>query len=365
MMEILYLIMKSISSKVVGMIKKKENITIYDIAKEANVSPSTVSRVLTGSARVSPQTSKRVINIIEKYNFRPNSLARSLLYKKSKTIGFILPDINHPFFSTLVFKSEAYALELGYTSFLCNSMNDIELESKYLQNLIDKQVDGIIFLGGRINKPKISSYYINEMKQVVNRIPTVFINGEMPGVDAHIVRTDEDQGVKKLVQLLINHGHKKIGFIGGLPGISSTNLKKKSFLEALHDLDIEVNEDWIIEGDFNIKSGEENLIELLKLNEQPTALICVNDFVAIGVIKKLNQLGFNVPKDFSVVGFDDIYLARHFPPGLTTVSQNYEMLGKTAVRILIDLINGKKAPKETIVPTNLVVRNSIKKFKKH
>src|SRR5690625_3808500 len=109
---------------------KRENITIYDIAKEAGVSPATVSRVLTGNAVVRPETKRKITKVIKKYNFRPNSLARSLTEKRTKMIGFVLPDINHPFFSTLVLKSETRALRLGYTSFLCNSMNDTEMEDR-------------------------------------------------------------------------------------------------------------------------------------------------------------------------------------------------------------------------------------------
>ncbi|MBO1513782.1 LacI family DNA-binding transcriptional regulator [Metabacillus bambusae] len=339
---------------------KKENITIYDIAKEANVSPATVSRVLTGNAKVRPQTMRKIVEVIEKYNFRPNSLARSLLYKQSKMIGFILPDINHPFFSTLVQKSEAHALELGYTSFLCNTMNSSENESKYLQSLIEKQVDGIIYLGGRINDTDTDEDYAEEMKNVMKRIPVVFVNGQMAGVDAHIVRTDEESGIIKLVELLINLNHKKIGFVGGLKGISSTEVKKSAFIKTIKSKGLEVKEEWVLDGGFNIESGEEVAAQLLYLRERPTAVVCVNDLVAIGVIKVLTKFGLQVPENISVVGFDDVYLAKYYPPGITTVSQNYDLLGQTAINILVDLINEKEAEKETVVPTSLVLRDSCK-----
>jgi LacI family transcriptional regulator/LacI family purine nucleotide synthesis repressor/LacI family repressor for deo operon, udp, cdd, tsx, nupC, and nupG len=341
---------------------KKENKTIYDIAKEANVSPATVSRVLTGNAKVRPQTMRKIVEVIEKYNFRPNSLARSLLYKQSKMIGFILPDINHPFFSTLVQKSEAHALELGYTSFLCNTMNSSENESKYLESLIEKQVDGIIYLGGRINDTDTDEEYAEEMKNVMKRIPVVFVNGQMAGVDAHIVRTDEESGLIKLVELLINLNHKKIGFVGGQKGISSTEVKKNTFIKTIKSKGLEVKEEWILDGGFNIESGEEVAAQLLYLRERPTAVVCVNDLVAIGVIKVLTKFGLQVPENISVVGFDDIYLAKYYPPGITTVSQNYDLLGKTAINVLVDLINEKEAEKETIVPTSLVLRDSCKLY---
>ena len=344
---------------------KKGRITIYDIAKEAGVSPSTVSRVLTGSARVHPETMKKVTSIIKKYNFRPNSLARSLLYKQSKMIGFVLPDINHPFFSTLVLKSEAHALKLGYTSFLCNSMDDVNIESAYLQNLIDKQVDGIIFLGGRINSHEQTPQYqeqVEEMQQIKDRVPLVLINGQMPGLDAHVIRTDEESGIDKLVELLVNYGHRKIGMLGGDETVSSTILKRKAFFQALKKHDLSVNPKWLIASDFSIESGEEAAARLLDQSEKPTAVICVNDFVAIGAIKMFNKFGLRVPEDISVTGFDDIYLAEHFPPGITTVSQNYDLLGEVAVNVLVDLIEGKEVEKETIISTSLVIRNSCKKL---
>lgn len=341
---------------------KKENITIYDIAKEASVSPATVSRVLTGNAKVRPQTMRKIVDVIEKYNFRPNSLARSLLHKQSKTIGFILPDINHPFFSTLVQKSEAHALELGYTSFLCNTMNSSENESKYLQSLVEKQVDGIIYLGGRINDTDTEQKYADEMKKVMERIPVVFVNGQMTGVDAHIVRTDEESGIEKLVELLVNLNHKKIGFLGGIEGISSTDVKKNTFVKMMNNKGLDVNKDWVFGNGFSIESGEEVAAQLLYLKERPTAVICANDFVAIGVIKVLTKFGLKVPDDVSVVGFDDIYLAEHFPPGITTVSQNYDLLGETAINVLVDLINESDAERETVVPTSLILRDSCKLF---
>lgn len=342
---------------------KKERITIYDIAKESNVSPATVSRVITGNTRVRPEKEKRVIEVINKYNFRPNSLARSLLYKQSKMIGFIVPDITNPFFSTLMLKSESYALKLGYTSFLCNSMSDSNLESSYLQDLIDKQVDGIIFLGGRINDIKKTDHYnkhVEEMQKVMERIPLVLINGQMDGLDTHTVRTDEEDGIHKLIELLVGLGHSKIGFLGGVESISSTQVKKNAFCSTLQKLGLQVNNDWIIHGDFGIESGENAAASLLRKRDKPTAVICVNDFVAIGVLKTFNKLGVRVPKDISVTGFDDIYLAEHFPPGITSVSQNYDLLAQTAVNMLVDLIKGEEVKKEKVIPTSLIIRNSCK-----
>ncbi|GAE31556.1 LacI family DNA-binding transcriptional regulator [Alkalihalobacillus hemicellulosilyticus] len=342
----------------------KKGVTIYDIAKEAQVSPATVSRVLTGNAKVKPTTMKKITAVIEKYNFKPNGLARSLLQKKTKMIGFILPDINHPFFSTFVLKGEAHALDAGYTSFVCNTMNDSEMESKYLHALLEKQVDGIVFLGGRINAVDVKPSYVAEMNAIMERAPVLFVNGQMPGVDAHVVRTDEASGVRQLVELCKNHGHEKIGFLGGVCGITSTEMKIETFKEELRKQGMEVVDDWVISSNFTIESGEEAAAKLMSLDEKPTAVLCVNDFVAMGAIIQFQKYGLSIPDDMSVAGFDDIYLAQHFPPGITTVSQNYDRLGETAINRLVDLIEEKEVVKETVVPTSLIIRKSCKSIPK-
>lgn len=342
----------------------KKGVTIYDIAKEANVSPATVSRVLTGNAKVKPDTMKRITAVIDKYHFKPNGLARSLLYKKTKMIGFILPDINHPFFSTFVLKAEAHALNAGYTSFVCNTLNDSEMESKYLHALLEKQVDGILFLGGRINDVDVKPAYVDELQQVMERVPVLFVNGDIDGIDAPIIRTDERAGIAKLVEMYTKLGHRHIGFLGGMRGITSTELKMETFKDELQKNGLDVVEEWIIPSKFTIESGEAAAEQLMSLGKKPTAILCVNDFVAMGAINTLKKYGLTVPNDVAVSGFDDIYLAKHFPPGLTTVSQNYGQLGEKAIELLIDLIEGKEVPQETIVPTSLVIRESCHAFEK-
>ncbi|GAF63870.1 putative transcriptional regulator [Bacillus sp. TS-2] len=337
---------------------KNKNVTIYDIAKEANVSPATVSRVLTGNARVRPETMKKIVAIIEKHQFRPNELARSLLYKKSKMLGFILPDITSPFFSTLVLKSESYALKNGYSSFVCNSMNSREMESKYLQTLLEKQVDGIVFLGGRINNVAPPKEQIEELKQVIKRVPVVLVNGSLPDLDAPIIRSDEGDGVKQLVQLAIQKGHTKIGFLGGTVGVTSYELKLAAFEEEMKKVGLPFNKEWIIPDSFSIASGEIVIEKLILTKEMPTAILCANDYVAMGAINQLQKHGYEVPTDISVLGFDDMYISQYFPPGITTISQNYERLGQTAIEVLLNMIEGKEVEKETIIPTTLIHRQS-------
>ncbi|AIC94469.1 LacI family DNA-binding transcriptional regulator [Shouchella lehensis] len=337
---------------------KKDGVTIYRIAKEANVSPATVSRVLTGSANVREPAKSRVLALINKYNFKPNVMAQSLYLKQSKMLGIILPDIDHPFYSMIVKELERQALEKGYTCLLCNSMQNFTIEQAYLDNLISRQVDGIVFLGGRINQTHPTEELRAGMIDALKHVPIVFVNGKMDGVDAHTIRTDEASGVRRLLELLTHHGHEAIGLLGGEIGVSSTDEKVSVFRETMLEKGLIFKEDWIHSSGYSIEAGEKDATHLIHLDHRPTAVLCMNDFVAIGAIKQFKKFGLKVPGDISVTGFDDTYLAEHFPPGVTSVNQNYQMLAKKTIETLIGLIAHEEQEKEAIVPTYVTVRNS-------
>ncbi len=343
-----------------------ENITIYDIAKEAHVSPATVSRVLTGNAKVRTEKRDAILAIIEKYNFHPNALARSLINKASKTIGFILPDITNPFFASTFLEAEKYALTLGYTLILCNSMNDnqlnqTELESLYLKMLMEKQVDGIIIMGGRVNEKKPINTQVTELQEIVKTKPVVFINGSMRNVKSYNITTDETDGINKLVRYLAELGHKNIGFIGGRKGITSTDVKLSAFESAIKQLGIAYHPEWVIPSSFGVEDGYSSMVQLLSQSSRPTAVMTVNDFTAIGAINAATDYGLHVPDDISITGFDGTYLADITRPTLTTISQNYAELGKKAVEAIAQVSLGKRFPRNTLIPTQLIIQNSCRK----
>lgn len=344
---------------------QEKSITIYDIAKEAEVSPATVSRVLTGNARVSSIKKERIMSLIEKYNFQPNALARSLINKESKSIGFILPDITNPFFSAVFLEAEKHALSLGYTIILCNSMNDnmmnqTNVESLYLRMLCEKQVDGIIFMGGRTNERNATLEQAQELIDINNKIPIVIINGKIKGLESHNIITDEKEGIYNLVKYLDSLGHKKLGFIGGRKGITSTDVKLNAFNKAIEHFNLYTQKDWVVPSSFSIEDGYESMQKLLDSSEIPTAVLAVNDFTAIGAIQAAEDRGLKVPEDISITGFDGIYLTDIFKPKITTVSQNYTQLGQLAIDTVISLANKGKVKKETIVNTQLMIKDSCK-----
>lgn len=333
-------------------------ITIYDIAKEANVSISTVSRVLTGSAPVGKTTLEKVKTVLEKYNFQPNMAARNLTKHPSMMIGVILPDITHPFYSTIFEILQQFALQADYSLLLYNAMNNPDLESRGLQYLQQHQVDGLIFLGGRINYANLPNHYLQELHTFTENIPTVLINGSVPKLKCHHVYTDEASGITQLVDYLVGLGHQHIALLGGNDDITVTATREGAFLRALNKIGLPIVPEWIIRGDFSIEGGMQAMERLHAQTHQPTAIIAVNDLVALGINKYCNKHQISIPDELSLVGFDDIYLAEIITPELTTVSHNYQSLGATAVHIIQELINHRPIIEKTIIDMSLVIRDS-------
>ncbi|MCR8860703.1 MULTISPECIES: LacI family DNA-binding transcriptional regulator [Bacillus] len=336
---------------------EKKTFTIYDIAEATNVSPATVSRVLNGNYPVSRKTREKVMAKIEEYNFQPNGIARSLTRKETKMIGFILPDITNPFFSRIFIEVEKYALIKGYTIFLCNSMNDSTMESLYLRVLSERQVEGIIMMGGRINKTVTVLEEAKEVLDVMSKIPVLMINGEMESVDCYKVRSDENKGIRMIVDYLVKMGHKNIGLLGGRKGVTSTDIKVQGFIQTLKAYRLVYNTNWHIYSEFSVESGEYAMRTLLQNRELPTAIICMNDMIASGALIECNNQNIN-PEKFSFVGYDDTFVASIVTPSLTSVNHNYKKIGKAAVDLIIDAKSKKEEKKEIVVEPFLTKRNS-------
>ncbi|MEH7307958.1 LacI family DNA-binding transcriptional regulator [Neobacillus drentensis] len=336
----------------------KHNVTVYDIAKEAEVSVSTVSRVLNGTAPVKESTREKIMALINKYQFQPNALARSLTKKETKMIGVILPDITNPFFPEVFWGVENEANSKGYTFFLCNTSGQPELESQSLTILREKQVDGIIFMGGRINLSNCSQELAKEVEDIAKKIPIVLVNGNLPGSSLHRVIIDEGKGAEMLTHHLIDLGHNDIAFFGGYNYVSTTTQKVKAFKKMMKANGLKVPNEWILYGDFSMDAGKKMMAEILKKEKIPTAIFCVNDVTAVGAVKVAVEAGLKIPEDMAIVGFDDTILAITVIPELTTVSQKSLELGKNAVNVLHKLINNEKVKKVTVIEPKLVIRNS-------
>jgi len=340
----------------------KDHITIYDIARKAGVSIATVSRVITGKSCVKDETRIKVENIIKKYGYEPNLIARALHDKLTNTIGLLVQSLTNPFFIEICNEAEIYARNMDYTMMIGITTNKFEMESKLLNLFEKRQVDGFIFLGGRINEVNPDEYLIEEIKKFSERLPIVFVNGKINYKNCYIVKTDEAKAFKKLIDYTISCGHKFIGLITGQRGLWPTEEKIEIFFNALKENNMEINNDWIISGEYIVESGSESMKKILKTNKRPTAVLCTNDVLAIGAMNEANKQGLNVPNDISVLGFDDIFISKYFIPGLTTIRQDYVNLARIAVDKIINHINGNFVERVTIIDADLVIRESCRKI---
>jgi LacI family repressor for deo operon, udp, cdd, tsx, nupC, and nupG len=325
--------------------------TMKDVAKLAKVSDATVSRVFSDPDAVSDKTKQKVLEAAEELNYELNVLARNLRKMKTEVIMVILPDISNPFFSKIVRGIESVAMENNYKILLGDTKNDVDLEKEYLRNLDQKYADGVITLTARTDPALIEE--ISKRHNIVlaceyfdkNIIPTVSI--------------DNVEGAYKATNHLIRMGHKRIAHISGPEDVILTQDRLKGYKKALKANNLKYYKKLIKEGDFSYQSGFENMSELIKMDNPPTAVFCDSDQMAIGAIKAIRNHGFNVPDDYAVVGFDNIEIASIFEPGLTTISQPMYEIGVNAMRLLLDIMNGREIKKNRITLENeLIIRES-------
>ena len=330
-------------------------ITIYDVARLAEVSTSTVSRVINGK-RVDEAMTRRVQQAIRDTGFQPNQLARGLYTQRSRMLGCVLPDISNPFFATLFMTIERQALNHGYTLLLCNSLDDLGVEAHNLRIMSERQVDAIILTGGRINEIVPTPSLVADTERIQKRTPLVMVNGELPGVECARVQVDEVQGVREVARHLLGLGHRRFALLGGLPNVRATGQKRAALQQELDRAG--VGPCWFYDSPYTLQDGAEGMRTMLALppQDRPTAVMGINDPVAVGAAHAAIASGLKIPHDLSVTGFDDTPLAAVFSPPLTTVSHRYDELAALVLRAAFQAIEG--CPQQHTLPPRLVVRAS-------
>ncbi|PEQ82476.1 transcriptional regulator [Bacillus sp. AFS006103] len=307
--------------------------TIKEVAAEANVSVATVSRVLNNKGYVNEETRKKVLLAIEKLNYVPNEVARSLFKKQSKTIALIVPDIKNPFFPEVARAIEDVMSSQEYTLILCNSDGNVEKEIMYLDVMKQKYVDGIIIVTSTLTPKHIES---RDIPIVALDRP---ISSELPSVSVN-----NFEGAKQAVQYLKAIGCKKIAHIRGPHKISNADERYKGYLaEVGHEPWF--HPDLVVDGNYHVEQTTEAATRLLLMNLDIDGIFAGNDYMAVGVLKAARKLGIRVPDDLSLIGFDGIQLSQLISPEITTMAQPIYELGSTAAELLLKLIEGKMVEK--------------------
>ncbi len=327
-------------------------ITIKDVAQRAGVSPTTVSHVINETRFVSGDLRARVLEAMEELNYQPSAVARSLRRKTTHTIGMMVPDSSNPFFAEVARGIEDTSFDQGYSVILCNSDGDMEKEQFYINVLVEKRVDGIIFVAAGGSAQHIRSLLERDM-------PLVVVDREIAGVEVDSVLTDNLQGGYLATKHLIELGHRRIGCITGPSDLTPSAERVIGHKRALTEHNLAANENLILKGDFQYESGYKAVHEFLAMNEPPTAVFACNDLMAVGAISGVRKQGQRVPEDLAIVGFDDIALASFTNPPLTTVAQPKYEMGILAAQMLMERIKDKTMlPRRHLLETTLVVRES-------
>lgn len=330
--------------------------TIYDIAKLCNVSTATVSRVLSGSDHpIHPDTREKILKAAKELNYRPNTIAKSLASGKTRTIALFVPTIANDFYTQIAEAMEDGLNDAGYITYLCNTKRCILKETEYVNNIITRRVDGVIFSPTRV-KPEDNvknQKNIEELRR--HNIAIVAFGSRFDGVSQ--VSVDTYRGSYEATKYLISLGHRRIGFIDGLTAGTSGN-RRKGYMAALKSESIDIDETLIMDGNLKMEGGYKNAIEMLNMNEPPTAIFAVNNLMAIGVLKAARDMDVEVPEKLSVIGFDDSILSELIEPSLTVVRQPLNDMGNTAVKLLLDQLDGKKDVCSIKLEPTLIKRDS-------
>jgi len=330
-------------------------VTIYDVAREANVSMATVSRVVNGNPNVKPTTRKKVNEAISRLGYRPNAVARGLASKKTTTVGVIIPDISNSFYAELARGIEDIATMYKYNIILSNSDQNLEKEMSLINNMLAKQVDGILFMGGTITD-------VHKEEYEKAGVPIVLAATYDEARSIPSVNIDYEQAAYDAVTYLIEKGHTQIGLVSGpLEDDVICQSKLGGYKRALEEKNLPFDENYVTTGDQTYESGIEAYEAFQEKNIAPTAIFVENDEMAIGVIHSAQDNGVMVPNNLEVIGFDNTKLATMVRPKLTTVVQPMYDMGAVAMRLLTKYMNKENVEDHTVIlPHHLQIRQSTK-----
>ncbi|MGQ9492643.1 MAG: LacI family DNA-binding transcriptional regulator [Anaerolineae bacterium] len=333
-------------------------VSIKEIARAAGVSHSTVSRALRHSPLISEETAARIQRLAAEMGYVPSAIARGLVTQSSRTVGLVVTTIADPFIAEIVRGVEEVALDHGYSVFLCNSNAQPQREVAAVRILRENRVDGVI-----VTSSRVGDLYLPLLEEM--KVPIVLINNQRAGRYVWSVATDNIHGGCLAMEYLIELGHRRIGYIGGSPEVNSNRHRWQGYRQALRAHRIRYEPQLVTSGNGRMEGGQVGVQKLLCLAEPPTAIFCYNDMTAIGALRALKEARLQVPQDMSVIGFDDIALAAYVEPPLTTIAQPKHEMGQLAMRMLLELLSGKKEVHNILLQGELIVRASCAPFRKH
>ncbi len=327
---------------------------IREIARRAKVSTATVSRTINRVPTVDPQLARRVWKIVDELGYYPNTQARALVSGRSRILGLIVSEITNPFFPEIVQAFEDISVQHNYEILLTSTVHDPKRMELAVRRMIERRVDGVAILTFGMEDSLIADLRFR-------KVPLVFVDVGPPLPGVGNIRVHYQHGIRQAVQHLAALRHVRIAFVSGPSHLRSALARKAAFEESMQEIGLDVAPELMVVGDHTMEGGMQALVELARLRNRPTAIVCSNDMSAIGIMRQAYDYGIIVPQDLSVVGFDDIRLAQFMIPPLTTVQMSQTDLARLAFRALMNEVGREvPAPKgsEYMLTTNLVLRKS-------
>ena len=325
-------------------------VSIKDIARRAGVSHSTVSRALADSSLVNRETKARIQALAREMGYTPSAIARAMSTRRTRTIGLVVTTIADPFVAEVVRGIEETALDHGYNVILCNSSGDPDRELAAVRTLREKWVDAVI-----VTSSWVGNFY-GQLGEI--RVPVVLINNQQPGEYTFSVRNDDLHGGALAGEYLVALGHRRIAYVAGPERATSSQLRLEGCQRALRAAGATIPEGWIFSGTGLPEAGERAVRALVRDALRPTALFCYNDATAMGALRVAKAEALNVPRDLSILGYDDIAAAAYLDPPLTTVAQKKYALGQRATDMALRLIQDEEDICDVLLEPQLIVRSS-------
>lgn len=336
-----------------------QNVTIREVAKRANTSPATVSRVINNLGNVTPELCRAVKEAIRELDYNPNHAARSLVKRKTNSIGIIVNNLHDPFFYGLLRGFEEGAQQTSYNVMFCSVVNgDAAMKEKYVRLLSNGMVDGIILYGSYMaDESAIRYLHENRMEDYV------MIENDIPGLACNKLLVDNVGGARQAVEYLIEQGHKHIAHICGNPNKKVTMDRFNGYVETMREHGLEVRENYIQHTSSNYASGYDCMKRMLECTDRPTAVFCSDDAIASYAVRAALDCGLRIPQDLSIIGFDHqaILPDRYRGPEITSVEQPLYTIGMDSVRLLSQRLEGKDSqePITKLYKTKLVVQETV------
>ncbi len=327
--------------------------TIRDVAARAGVSTMTVSRAINNSGYISQEARERVEAAIAQLGYVPNTLARSLRFKRTKTLAFVLTDITNPFFTTLARGVGDAANAKGFNVIFCNTDESETAQAEQLTALVQKRVDGVLLVPARSCAEPVA--FLRDQK-----VPVVVLDRRVPDCSVDSVRCDSEAGAYELVKLLLDLGHRRIGILSGPEKVSTALDRVAGYRRAMAEYCLEIDPDLVSYGSFTQAGGYEMARKMWALQAHPTAFCAANNFIAIGAYRALRDAGLRVPEDVAMVAFDDLPASMVIEPFFTVAAQPAYEMGRCATELLLRRLTGDNldACQEIVLPLEVIVRRS-------